>query len=162
MNSYVRSSASDPDRAIRTRLRDSLKDYGRPVRWFLIIVEQPAYRHLRLHSDERAPQRAQRKLRAMEAALENAGIVRSHLERIEGDILLKMQQSEKIELLDILKGLLPDHTIDELYVLAGDLAEWLVHRGIPLRLRDMAWYPLGKGIEIQNLTVRRRTLDGKK
>lgn len=159
VHEFIRSVISvDPDRAIRTRLRDTLREYGRPVCWFLNVAGQPPYRHLRPHSDEQASQRVERELRPMEAILENAGIVQSHLERIEGEVLMRMRQDGQVELLDILQRLLPDHGFHELYVLAGDLVEWLVRRGTPLPLRDMVWHPLGKGIEIQNLAVLQREL----
>ena len=67
-----------------------------------------------------------------------------------------MSREGEIDLLEILREILPHRTFHELYVLAGDLAEWLVRRGSPLPSKDGGWQPLGKGIEIQDLTVRRK------
>ena len=146
VHEFIRSVIRvDPARAVRTRLRDSLKDYGRPVRWFLNVADQPPYRHLRTRTDERGPQKVERTVRSVEAALEDAGIMQSHLEKIEAEVLGRMRREGQVELLDILRRLLPHRSFHELYVLAGDLAEWLVRRGTPVLLRDTAWYPLGGG-----------------
>ncbi len=154
---FIRSVISvDPDRAIRARLRDALKGYGRPVRWFLNVSDQAPYMHLRTEPEDRAPQGVERKLQPDEGPLENAGITQLPLERIEAGIIMRLREHGEIGLLDILGGLLPDHSTHELYLLAGELTEWLVRRGVPLPLDDAVWHTLGKGIDIQNLTVRER------
>lgn len=157
VHEFIRSVVSvDPDRAVRTRLRDALKEYGRPVAWFLIVADQPPYKHLRDLSHQQGIQRVERKHRPAGAALEEAGLVRSHLERLAGELLLRLQQEGQAELVEILRRLLPDYPLHELYVLAGDLAEWLARHGAPQPLRETSWQELGEEMEIQNLTVRRK------
>jgi chromosome partition protein MukF len=157
VHEFIRSVISvDPERAIRTRLRDALREYGLPVRWFLTVADQPPYRHLRGRSDDRAPQQVESRRRPPDEALEHAGIAQSRLEKIVGEILARMRRDGQVELMEVLRELLPEHGADELYVLAGELAEWLLRRGTPLPFDASTWHPLGKGIEIQNLTVRRR------
>ncbi len=157
VHEFIRSVISvDPDRAVRTRLRDAIKAYGRPVFWFLNVADQPPYLHLRTDSDIRPSQTVERELKPEEDVLEDAGIINLPLERIGEEISEKLRNSGQVELLDILSGLLPHHTFHEVYMLAGELAEWLIRLGVPLPLHDESWYPLGKGIEIQKLTVRQR------
>jgi chromosome partition protein MukF len=157
VHEFIRSVISvDPDRAVRTRLRDAIKEYGRPIHWFLNVADQAPYIHLRTDFDSRPSLAIERKAQQIEAALEEAGITPMPLDRIEGEILARLRDQGRAELLDILGGLLPHETFHRIYTLAGDLAEWLIWRGDPLPLQDPSWYPLGKGIEIQNLTVRQR------
>ncbi len=157
VHEFIRSVISvDPSRAVRTRLRDAIKAYGRPVFWFLNVADQTPYVHLRTDSDIRPPQTVERKLKQMEDVIVDAGITRLPLERIGEEISKKLLKSGQVELLDILSGLLPDHTFHEVYTLAGELVELLIRSGVPLPLDDQSWYPLGKGIEIQKLTVRKR------
>jgi chromosome partition protein MukF len=157
VHEFIRAVVSvDPDRAVRTRLRDALRDYGRPLLWFLNVAEQPPYRHLRDLSQDQSAQQVERKWQPARAALDEAAFVRSLLERLEGELLLRLQQDERVELIEILRKLLPDHTFHELYVLAGDLAEWLVRHGAPQPLWETPWQHLGQGIEIQDLTVRQK------
>ena len=54
------------------------------------------------------------------------GIMQLPLERIEAGIIMRLREHGEIGLLDILGGLLPDHSTHELYLLAGELTEWLV------------------------------------
>jgi hypothetical protein len=93
----------------------------------------------------------------MEDVLEDAEITRLPLvERIGEQISETLRSSGQVELLDILTGLLPDHTHHEIYTLAGELAEYLIRQGAPLPLDDQSWHRLGKGIAIQKLSVRHR------
>jgi chromosome partition protein MukF len=157
VHEFIRSVVSvDPERAVRTRLRDRLKDYGRPAPWFLNVAEQPPYKHLRDLDREQSIQQVEGKWRSAGDALEEARFVQSLLDRLEGELLLRLRQEGQADLLEILRRLLPDHNFHELYGLAGDLAEWLVRRGAPQPLRESCWQQLGKGIEIQNLTVRHK------
>ena len=157
VHEFIRSVISvDPERAVRTRLRDAIKAYGRPVFWFLNVADQPPYIHLRTDSDERPSQTVQRRLKPVEEVLVDAGMTLPLLERITEEISEGLRTSGRADLLDILSGLLPDHTIDEVYMLAGELAEWLIKEGVPLPLHDRSFRPLGNGMEIQTLTVRQR------
>ena len=164
VHEFIRSVVSvDPERAVRTRLRDGLKNYGQPAAWFLYVAEQPPYKHLRDLSPEQGMQKVEGRWPTVRDDLEQAAFVQSLLERLEGELLARLQREDRVDLLEILRELLPDHTIDELYVVAGELAEWLVRRGVPQPLRDNAWQQLGRGMEIQNLTVRpRASQDGGK
>ncbi len=157
VHEFIRSVISvDPDRAVRTRLRDAIKAYGKPVFWFLNVADQAPYIHLRTDSDVRPSQAVERKLKPMEDVLEDAEITRLPLERIGEQISETLRNSGQVELLDILTGILPDHTHHEIYTLAGELAEWLIRQGVPLPLDDQSWHRLGKGIAIQKLSVRHR------
>ncbi|MGC9195400.1 MAG: hypothetical protein ACP5IL_08105 [Syntrophobacteraceae bacterium] len=157
VHEFIRSVISvDPERAVRTRLRDAIKGYGRPVFWFLNVADQGPYIHLRTDSDIRPAQTVERELKPAEEEVVDAGIMSLPLDRIVEEISGKLQSSGQVELLDILGELLPRHTFDEIYILAGELAEWLIRQGVPLPIHDQSWYRLGKGIEIQKLTVRQR------
>jgi chromosome partition protein MukF len=154
VHEFIRSVVSvDPERAVRTRLRDGLKEYGRPAAWFLNVAEQPPYKHLRDLSQEQSVQKVEGKWRQTGEALEEVGFVQSLLERLEGELLPMLRHDGRADLLEILRRLLSDHSFHELYVLAGDLAEWLVRHGDPRPFRETVWRELGKGIEIQDLTV---------
>ncbi|MGC8491397.1 MAG: hypothetical protein ACP5SH_06645 [Syntrophobacteraceae bacterium] len=163
VHEFIRSVISvDPDRAVRTRLRDAIKAYGRPVFWYLNVADQAPYIHLRTDSDDRPIQWAERTLKPIEDRIEEAGVVQLPLERIGEEISQKLRTSGQVDLLDILSGLLPDHSFDEVYMLAGELAEFLIRQGVPLPLQDDSWHSLGKGIEIQTLTVRQGDSNAKR
>jgi chromosome partition protein MukF len=156
VHEFIRSVVSvDPDRAIRTRLRDGLKEYGKPAPWFLNVADQPPYRHLRDQSHEQSIQKIERMRSYTVAALDDPGPEAPLLERLERGLIVKSGQQEQMNLLEILMELLPDHHFDDIYVLAGDLVEWMTRRGAPQPLRETDWRQLGKGIEIQDLTIRR-------
>jgi len=157
VHEFVRSVVTvDPDRAVRTRLRDGLKVYGRPAAWFLTVADQPPYRHLRDRPNEESSQKVERKRGLAGVALEEAGLVESHLERLERELSFELQQQGRLDLVELLRKHFPNHHIHEIYVLAGDLVEWLTRHGAPQPLRETAWQRFGEGIEIQNLTVRKR------
>jgi len=157
VHEFIRTVISvDPERAIRSRLRDSLKEYGQPAFWYLMVAEQPPYRHLRDSSHKRPDEIVQKNWRPPIASTEETGLEPSLLERLEAKLAAGMRDSGELDLIDILAQLLPNHDVDELYVLAGDLTEWLVHHGTPDLRQEAAWKWLGKGIEIQPLTVHRK------
>ncbi|MDR3569942.1 MAG: hypothetical protein P4L43_18120 [Syntrophobacteraceae bacterium] len=157
VHEFIRSVISvDPDRAVRTRLRDAIKGYGRPEFWFLNVCDQAPYVHLRTDSDDRPSPAVERKVKPMEEMVEEAGIKLVPLERIEEKISEKLRCDGRVDLFDVLSEHISGHTIHEVYTLAGELAEWLIKRGVPLPFLDQSWHPLGNGIEIQTLTVRKR------
>ena len=155
VHEFIRSVVSvDPERAVRTRLRDALKAYGVTTLWFLNVAEQPPYRHLRDSTREQSIQKIERQRSAPGSALEEVGLAESRLEQLERDLLLELHRRGEVDLMEILRRLLPSHPPRELYVMAGDLAEWLARRAAPQPLRETAWQPLGTEIEIQNMAVR--------
>ncbi len=157
VHEFIRSVISvDPDRAVRTRLRDAIKAYGRPLFWFLKVADQGPYVHLRTDTDIRPSQTVEREVKPAGDEIEDAGITGLPLEQTMEEIARKLQSCGQVELLEILSGLLPHHNHHEVYILAGELAEFLIRQGAPLPLHDQSWHRLGKGIEIQELTVRQR------
>jgi chromosome partition protein MukF len=154
VHEFIRSVVSvDPDRAVRTRLRDGLKEYGRPVFWFLNVADQPPFRHLRENDRQEPVQKVERKLSSLVPIMEETVSAESPAVRLREEILDELRLQGHADLLVILRGLLPGGNVHDLYALAGNLAEWLVREGTPEHVRAAAWEQLGMGIEIQNLKV---------
>jgi chromosome partition protein MukF len=160
VHDFIRSVVRvDQDRAVRYRLRDAIKAYGAPA-WFLCGVQQEPYRHLREPQAATEAARVERLYRAHETLVEDVRFEASWLERLTAALEARLQRDGEASLVPILQGLLPEHPRDELFMLAGELVEWLAHRGHPEPLRELHWQAVGDGIEVQNLTVYRRPPPG--
>ncbi len=157
VHDFIRSVVRvDQDRAIRYRLRDAIKGYGEPT-WMLYGVQQPAYRHLREPEAASETARVERQHRDRGALVEDSPLEVSWLERLAAELDTCLEQEGRASLVAIIRRLLPDHPRDELFVLAGELVEWLLQRGRPEPARELRWQAVGEDIEIQDLVVYRHS-----
>jgi chromosome partition protein MukF len=142
----------DPDQALRARLRDAIHDYGDPV-WGLLSVRQLPFRHFRelatyvdnapvsrsIHDRLEMPEHDEREIKM--------------IDRLESLLAQHIQDGERLNLKHLLERCSDQTSREELYALAGDLADWLLKQGQPTPRRELGWTPVASLIEIQDLTV---------
>jgi hypothetical protein len=75
------------------------------------------------------------------------------LERLADAWRERLDQTGRLDLWDLLRELLPSHSDEELFLLAGDLLVWMLDQGEPLPPQGWQWRPLGRRLEVQNLVV---------
>lgn len=142
----------DRERALRARLRDGIKGYAQAP-WHLCRAAQPAYRHLREPESRLDTQGVARDLRGRDAGLADALAQTGLLERLADAWRGRLGQTGRLDLWDLLHELLPSHSDEELFLLAGELLVWMLDQGEPLPPQGWQWRPLGRRLEVQNLVV---------
>jgi chromosome partition protein MukF len=146
----------DRERALRTRLREGLREFAKTP-WSLRCAEQAPYRHLR-EPESRLDNRAiTRPARERDDGLREHQAQTGLLERLADAWRQELDANRRLDLWELLHDLLPGHSDDEIYRLAGELVAWMVEQGEPLppAQLDWGWRPLGPNLELQNLVIER-------
>ncbi len=142
----------DRDRALRARLRDAVKAHAeRP--WALCCAAQAPYRHLRETDSRLTARTVTRPRREHDGELTEALARTGLLERLAESLRAELARTGRLDLVDTLRGLLPGHTDEELFLLAGELVVWMLGQGEPLPLAGRDWAAVGSRLELQNLVV---------
>ncbi len=144
----------DRERALRARLRDQLKGFAQQP-WYLRHAAQAPYLHLREPSSRLDRRPVSRSRRPDASALRDEQAQAGLLERLADAWHQELAQTGRLDLRELLHRLLPGHSRDEIYRLAGELIAWMVAHGEPLPAEDWAWRALGSDLELQDLVVDR-------
>ena len=149
----------DRERALRARLRDGLRGFA-DAPWYLRCAGQTPYRHLREPASRLDTRAITRPIREREEGLRDHQAEAGLLERLAGAWRLELDSRGRLDLLALLHGLMPSHSDDEIYRLAGELLAWMAEQGEPLPPDGWDWLPLGPRLELQNLVVERKQRTG--
>jgi chromosome partition protein MukF len=146
----------DRERALRTRLREGLREFAETP-WYLRCAEQAPYRHLREPESRLDIRPITRPARERDDSLRDHQAEADLLERLADAWRRELESSGRLDLWQLLHALLPAHSEDEIFRLAGELVAWMVEQGEPLRpdQLDWDWRPLGPKLELQNLVIER-------
>ncbi len=142
----------DRRRALRTRLREGLQGFA-AAPWYLRCAHQAPYRHLREPESRLDTRVVARPVRERDEGLRDHRPETGLMERLVDAWCLELEEAGRLDLWELLHRLLPSHSDDELYRLAGELLAWMVEQGEPLPADGWAWRPLGPRLELQNLVV---------
>jgi len=148
----------DRERALRTRLREMIKGFGETP-WYLRVAAQAPYRHLREPESRLALQAVSRRRTEHTSGLAEDVPRAGLLERLAEDWRRELARDGSLDLWQLLHRLLPSHTDEELFLLAGELTAWMLEWGEPLPPADWHWRPLGQRLELHDLLVRRTGTD---
>lgn len=148
----------DKERALRSRLREGLTGFS-DAPWYLRCAHQTPYRHLREAESRLDTRVTARPIRERGDGLTDHQAEAGLLERLADAWRRELDARGRLDLWDLLHALLPSHSDDELYRLAGELVAWMVDQGDPLPPDSsgwgLRWRPLGPQLEIQDLVVER-------
>lgn len=144
----------DPDRAIRYRLRESIRRAGSPP-WALMLSEQPSYVHMREVATEEVEIRVQRPAGDLSRPMETVAFEPRFFDRVKDRIDEKLKTQDQVNFTSLLQEFLPECGRKELYAAAGQVLERLVRGGHVARTFDWSWHHVGEGLLVQDLTVNR-------
>jgi chromosome partition protein MukF len=142
----------DPGRAMRSRMKEGIKNFGSPA-WTLNVSFQPPMLRLRDPVLQAAKESVSRPSGEREIMMHDSAVEQTIFEKIREELSGRLDREGRA---DIMTRLLPDYTTDQIYLLIAEVTEWLIDRGTPSPRDVTAWDVLGTGFEIQNLTVIRK------
>ncbi|TVQ88189.1 MAG: hypothetical protein EA400_09335 [Chromatiaceae bacterium] len=161
VHEFIRSVVRvDRQRALRTRLTEGLRGFA-ATPWYLRCARQTPYRHLREPESRLETRVIARPVRERDQGLRDHQTEGGLMERLVDAWRQELEDTGRLDLWELLHRLLPSHSDDELYRLAGELLAWMVEQGEPLPADGWGWRPLGTRLELQNLVVKRATGRGK-
>ena len=120
----------DRERALRFRLREGLQGFAQSP-WYLRCAHQAPYRHLRAPESQLDTRAITRPVGERDDALRDHQAQIGLLERLADAWRAELQARGRLDLWALLHALLPSHSDDELYRLAGELVSWMVEQGSP-------------------------------
>jgi len=144
----------DRERALRFRLREGLNGFAQSL-WYLRCAHQAPYRHLRAPESQLDTRAITRPVGERDDTLRDHQAQIGLLERLADAWRAELQARGQLDLWALLHALLPSHSDDELYRLAGELVTWMVEQGEPMPPDGWGWRPLGSRLELQDLVVER-------
>lgn len=150
----------DKERALRFRLREGLEEFAASP-WYLRCADQAPYRHLREPESQLDTRVISRPVRERDDGLTDHQAEAGLLERLADAWRAELEARGRLDLWELLHALLPSHSDDELYRLAGELVAWMVEQGEPVPPDSWDWRPLGPRLELQDLVVEQARRGGR-
>jgi chromosome partition protein MukF len=154
VHEYIRSVVQfDPDRAIRYRLRESIREYGE-LRWGLAYTEQLPYLALRNIEDREEVASVRRPAEDRTRSVEKVLLSPSLYDKIRGRLTSKLETGEPVNFRIFLRGLLEEFGVDDVYGVGGRVVEQMIRSGMLVGDRSWEWTEVGEQLYVQDFTVR--------